>query len=159
MNKLLIASVLAVFSFSAASAQWNNNRDNNRYDDRYEARRNDDNRRYDDRYDNRHYDNQNYRFGNRIGDFQREARQRIGDGISRGLITSREARHLMRQVDQIERKENFFWRDRQLDPREYRELMEDLTSLNREISREKRDRDTYDDYGQYNNRRGGGRSW
>lgn len=150
MKKLVFAAAMILVAFSSVNAQWGNN---------------DRNRRYDDRYDNRHddrgrYDNRGGRGGNmgdRIDDFQREARRRIADGIAQGSINSREARNLMRDVERIERKEQIFWRDRILDPRERQELTRDLYALNREITHEKRDseRSTYDDYGRNGQRNRG----
>lgn len=148
MKKLVFAAAMILVAFGSANAQWGNNGRDRRYDDRYDNRR-----------DDRGYDSRNNRGGNmgdRIDDFQREARRRIADGIAQGSLSSREAKHLMRHVDQIERKEQIFWRDRVLDPRERRELTDDLYALNREITHEKRDneRSTYDDYGRNGQRRG-----
>lgn len=145
MKKIMIATALTLVTFLAANAQRNNNNSRDRG--------------YDDRYDNRGgYDSRNGRgnMGDRIDDFQREARRRIADGIAQGSINSREARNLMRDVERIERKEQIFWRDRVLDPRERRILMDDLVALNREITHEKRDNDrsTYDDYGRNDQRYG-----
>lgn len=148
MKKLVFAAAMILVSIGA-NAQWgnNNNRDR-RYDDRYDNRR-----------DDRGYDNRGGRgnMGDRVDDFQREARRRIADGIAQGSITSREAKNLMRDVERIERKEQIFWRDRVLDIRERRELQEDLYALNREITHEKRDneRSTYDDYGRNGQRNRG----
>ncbi|MEZ4900948.1 MAG: hypothetical protein R2822_03940 [Spirosomataceae bacterium] len=144
MKKIMIAAALTLVTFVAANAQWGNNSPNRRHDDRYDNRGG---------YDNR-YGRGN--LGDRIDDFQREARRRIADGIARGSLTSREAKHLMRDVERIERKEQIFWRDRVLDARERRILVEDLAALNREITHEKRDneRSTYDDYGRNDQRYG-----
>lgn len=153
MKKLVFAAAMILVSIGA-NAQWrnNNNRDR-RYDDRhgnrYDNRRDDDPRGYDDRFVRNN-------LGDRIDDFQREARRRIADGIAQGSISSREARGLMRDVERIERKEQIFWRDRVLDPRERRELVDDLYALHREITHEKRDneRSTYDDFGRNDHRYG-----
>ncbi len=157
MKKLVFAVAMILAAFGSANAQWGNNDRDRRYDDRYDNRRDD--RGYGNRNDNRGYDSRSGRGGNmgdRIDDFQREARRRIADGIAQGSLSSREAKHLMRDVERIERKEQIFWRDRVLDPRERRELAADLTALNREITHEKRDneRSTYDDYGRNGQRRG-----
>lgn len=150
MKKLVFAAAIILVAFHSANAQWgnNNNRDR-RYDDRHDNNRRDDRSGYDNRYGRGN-------LGDRIDDFQREARRRIADGIAQGSISSREAKHLMRDVERIERKEQIFWRDRVLDPRERRELTEDLFALNREITHEKRDneRSTYDDYGRNDQRYG-----
>ncbi|WP_428667784.1 hypothetical protein [Runella sp.] len=148
MKKLVFAAALILVAFGSANAQWGNNGRDRRNDDRYDNRR-----------DDRGYDSHNNRGGNmgdRIDDFQREARRRIADGIAQGSLSSREAKHLMRDVERIERKEQIFWRDRVLDPRERRELTDDLVALNREITHERRDneRSTYDDYGRNGQRRG-----
>jgi hypothetical protein len=141
MKKLVFATAMILVAFGSASAQWGNNDRNRRNDDRYDNRRD----------DRGGYDNRGGRGGNmgdRIDDFQREARRRIADGIAQGSISSREAKNLMRDVERIERKEQIFWRDRVLNPRERQELTQDLYALNREITHEKRDseRSTYDDY-------------
>jgi hypothetical protein len=147
MKKIIFAAAMLLVAFGSANAQWGNNDRNRRYDDRYDKR-----------HDNRGYDNygRGGNMGDRIDDFQREARRRIADGIAQGSLSSREAKHLMRDVERIERKEQIFWRDRVLDPRERRELTQDLAALNREITHEKRDneRSTYDDYGRNGQRRG-----
>lgn len=95
----------------------------------------------------------------RIDSYQREARRQIAWGIESGRITSRESKRLLREVEQIEYKENRYKRDGMLDPRERRDLMEDLTVLNRWINREKRDGDrvTYEDFSRSN--RGDGRRY
>ncbi len=147
MKKLVFAAALILVAIGSANAQWGNNDRDRRYDDRYDNRRDD--RGYDSRY------GRGGNMGDRIDDFQREARRRIADGIAQGSLSSREAKHLMRDVERIERKEQIFWRDRVLDPRERRELTNDLVALNSEITHEKRDRErsTYDDYSR-NGRRG-----
>jgi hypothetical protein len=108
-----------------------------------------------DRNDNGRYErNDNYGRGgyDKIDSYQREARRQIAWGIESGRITSRESKRLLREVESIEYKENRFKRDGVLDPRERRDLMEDLTVLNRWINREKRDGDrvTYEDFSRGN---------
>ena len=135
MKKLMIVAML-VASAIAANAQRGNDRRDNNYG------------RNDNRYD-------------RIDSYQREARRQIAFGIETGRITSRESKKLLREVEKIEYKENRYKRDGVLDPRERKDLMEDLVVLNRWINHEKRDGDrvTYDDYnrgnGRYDNRYGG----
>jgi hypothetical protein len=178
MKKIMIVVALIAVVLQTANAQWGNRNDrrddartdSRRGDDRRgDDRRNDDWRDNDRRWDDCQWDNgrwddrrtgRNYNLGDRIDDFQREARRRIGIGIERGLLTSREARGLMRDVERIERKEQIFWRDGRLDSRERRNLMDDLYDLNRAITHEKRDneRSNYDDYGRYNDPRQNGRS-
>lgn len=127
MRKLMIVAMLVA---SAAVANAQRGYDRNAGRDRY------------DRVDN--YD--------RIDSYQREARRQIAWGIESGRITSRESKRLLREVEQIEYKENRYKRDGVLDPRERRDLMEDLTVLNRWINREKRDGDrvTYEDFSRGN---------
>ncbi|WP_305951887.1 hypothetical protein [Emticicia oligotrophica] len=127
MRKLMIVAMLVA---SAAVANAQRGYDRNAGRDRY------------DRVDN--YD--------RIDSYQREARRQIAWGIESGRITSRESKRLLREVEQIEYKENRYKRDGVLDPRERRDLMEDLTVLNRWINREKRDGDrvTYEDFSRSN---------
>lgn len=156
MKKLVFAAAMILVALGSTHAQWgNNDRHRHHDDDRYDNHR-DGYGGYDNRnsYDNR-YGRRN--MGNRIDDFQREARHQIADGVAQGSISSREARHLMRHVERIERKEQIFWRDRVLDPRERQELTQDLYALNHEIRHEKRDseRSTYDDYGRNGQRNRG----
>jgi hypothetical protein len=135
MRKLMIVAML-VASAIAANAQRGYDRRDNNYG------------RNDNRYD-------------RIDSYQREARRQIAYGIESGRITSRESKRLLKEVEKIEYKENRYKRDGVLDPRERKDLMEDLAVLNRWINHEKRDGDrvTYDDYnkgnGRYDNRYGG----
>lgn len=144
MRKLMIVAML-VASAAVANAQ----RGYDRNDDAYGRRGNDPRG-----YDNRRYDrNDNYGRGyDKIDSYQREARRQIAWGIESGRITSRESKRLLREVEQIEYKENRFKRDGVLDPRERRDLIEDLTVLNRWINREKRDGDrvTYEDFSRSN---------
>jgi hypothetical protein len=149
MRKLMIVAML-VASAIAADAQRGNDRRDNGYDNR--------NGSYDNRnggYNNGGYDKRDDRRGDnydRIDSYQREARRQIAFGIESGRITSRESKRLLREVEQIEYKENRYKRDGVLDQHERRELMEDLTVLNRWINREKRDGDrvTYDDFSRGN---------
>ncbi len=153
MRKLMIVAML-VASAAVANAQ----RGYDRNDDAYGRRGNDPRG-----YDNGYYDrNDNYGRGgfDKIDSYQREARRQIAWGIESGRITSRESKRLLREVEQIEYKENRYKRDGMLDPRERRDLMEDLAVLNRWINREKRDGDraTYEDFSRGNrgNDRGDG---
>lgn len=150
MRKLMIVAML-VASATVANAQRGNDRRDNGYDNRGGS--------YDnigggyDRRDDRRGDNYD-----RIDSYQREARRQIAFGIESGRITSHESKKLLREVEHIEYKENRYKRDGVLDPRERRDLIEDLTVLNRWINREKRDGDriTYDDFSR--NNRGNDRS-
>lgn len=140
MRKLMIVAML-VASAAVANAQRGYDRNNDAY-----GRRGNDNGRYDrnDNYGRGGYD--------KIDSYQREARRQIAWGIESGRITSRESKRLLREVEAIEYKENRYKRDGVLDPRERRDLMEDLTVLNRWINREKRDGDrvTYEDFSRGN---------
>jgi len=144
MRKLMIVAML-VASAAVANAQRGN-----------------DHRGYD-RNDNGRYEtNDNYGRGyDKIDSYQREARRQIAFGIETGRITSRESKRLLREVEQIEFKENRYKFDGKLDPRERKDLMEDLAVLNRWINREKRDceRVTYEDFrrGNRGDDRGDGR--
>ncbi len=138
MRKLMIVAML-VASAAVANAQRGN-----------------DSRGYD-RSGRSEYDRNGGRYGrvdnyDRIDSYQREARRQIAFGIETGRITSRESKRLLREVEQIEFKENRYKRDGNLDPRERRDLVEDLTVLNRWINREKRDGDrvTYEDFSRNN---------
>jgi len=94
--------------------------------------------------ENRRYErNDNYcRWGyDKIDSYQREARRQIVWRIGSGRITSRESIRLLREVEAIEYKENRYKRDGNLVPCERRDLIEDLTVLNRCINCEKRDGD------------------
>ena len=153
MKKLMIVAML-VASAIVANAQRGNDRRDNSYE------RNDSYGRNDNYGKNDNYgrnDNRN----DRIDSYQREARRQIAFGIESGRITSHESKKLLREVEKIEYKENRYKRDGVLDPRERKDLMEDLAVLNRWINHEKRDGDrvTYDDYngrnGRYDNRYGG----
>jgi hypothetical protein len=95
---------------------------------------------------NRHQENQRYERGRKpashaINSFQEQARERIADGIVQGTINSKEAQRLLEFAERIEIKENRYLRNGRLTPNESRELEQDLTVLNRMISREKRDND------------------
>ena len=141
MKKLMIVAML-VASAIAADAQRG-------YDNRSDRREN-----YQDRNDDRR-DN-GYEKYDRIDSYQREARRQIAKGIESGRITSRESKRLLREVEKIEYKENRYQRDGVLDPRERKDLVEDLSVLNRWINREKHDGDriTYEDYGKGNGNSG-----
>jgi hypothetical protein len=94
--------------------------------------------------ENRRYErNDNYcRWGyDKIDSYQREARRQIVWRIGSGRITSRDSIRLLREVEAIEYKENRYKRDGNLVPCERRDLIEDLTVLNRCINCEKRDGD------------------
>jgi hypothetical protein len=99
-----------------------------------------DQRYYNDRNDNR-YNNDRWNDGRNFSIDQREAnmRDRIQRGIDRGRINPREARHLMRELDNIEAKERAFESDGRLGRREREELHADLDHLASRIRQEMRD--------------------
>lgn len=70
---------------------------------------------------------------------QRQAREKIANGIVNGTITSREAKMLLEMAERIEAKENRYLRNGRLTSYERRELEEDLERLDRMIIRNKRD--------------------
>lgn len=72
-----------------------------------------------------------------ISSFQQDARDRIAFGISRGLITGREANRLIDFADRIEMKENRYMRNGRLSPGEVQELKRDLVFLDRMITEAK----------------------
>ncbi len=137
MRKLMF--ILGLTALSATSfAQWNSRHDHDRnsYDSRGRSEYSDNNWGYDANW------NRIYRGGRSnvmINSFQRQSRDRIAEGISRGLITANEAKKLLSYAEKIERKENRFMRNGRLSPSEVRELQSDLAALNRMISREMRD--------------------
>jgi len=122
MRKLLIVAMLVAIAAVAKAQRENDARGNDK---------------------GRYGRNDNYSRGGyyTIDSYQREARGQIAWGIESGRITSRESKRLLREVEAIEHKENRYKRHGNLNPRERRDLMEDLTVLNRWINREKRDGD------------------
>lgn len=85
----------------------------------------------------------------KINSFQRQARERIANGIVEGTVNSNEAKRLLEFAERIETKENRYMRNGRISNSEARELQEDLSRLNRMISRETRDfdRQNNDDFG------------
>lgn len=83
-----------------------------------------------------------------IQSMQREIRRKIAFGIESGRITSRESKHLLREVEKNEQLEARYRRDGRLDASERRDLIENLERLSDWVKREKRDRDriTYEEY-------------
>lgn len=75
-----------------------------------------------------------------INSFQRQAKERIALGRSRGLITSNEASRLIHYYEKIERKENLYARNGRISRREAKELERDLINLDKMITRESIDR-------------------
>ena len=127
----MIAAVLLFATIGANAQRWGN--DNTPYTndrpDRYERERHERGGRYRD---------EAYKVG-AINQFQRQARIRIADGIVNGTINSREAARLLAFAERIEMKENRYTRNGRMNPREQRELEEDLAALDRMIQHEKHD--------------------
>ncbi|WP_304235427.1 hypothetical protein [Jiulongibacter sediminis] len=92
--------------------------------------------------------------GMKINMMQREARERIANGIINGTINSYEAGRLLGIAEKIEIKENRMLRNGRLTGNEVRELEDDLIRLNRMIMRNKRDNDVapVDNYGRHGRR-------
>jgi hypothetical protein len=90
----------------------------------------------------------------KINMMQREARERIANGIINGTINSYEAGRLLGIAEKIEIKENRMLRNGRLTGNEVRELEDDLIRLNRMIMRNKRDNDVapVDNYGRHGRR-------
>jgi Spy/CpxP family protein refolding chaperone len=110
MKKILFAAAMIALGFTSASAQYGP-----RQDDRYRG----------DRYDNGYH----HQPMSDINYLQREARQKIADGIQRGTLSSREANALMAQYERIEARERKFSHRGRLSPREARILRQDLERL------------------------------
>ena len=115
MRKILFVTAILALGFTSANAQYGPR------DDRY------DDRRYDNR-DNNYAEYQNGR-NSEINMIQREARQRISDGIRGRRLSQREASVLMREYERIEGMERAFSRRGRLSNRETRILKEDLRKL------------------------------
>ncbi|HVE51583.1 MAG TPA: hypothetical protein VNG69_18415 [Casimicrobiaceae bacterium] len=89
------------------------------------------------------YENQRWNDGRNFSIDQREAnmRNRIQRGIESGRVTRREARQLLRELDDIEAKERAFAADGRLGRRERDELHNDLDHLANRIRAQLRDED------------------
>ncbi len=119
MKKILFVAAIMVLGLTSANAQYGPR------DDRY-------------RYDNRDYNtNRGYGDGrhSEISSMQREARDRISDGVRSRRLSRREAGILMREYDRIEALERGFTRRGRLSSREARILREDLRRLMAETHR------------------------
>ncbi|TDE14566.1 hypothetical protein [Dyadobacter psychrotolerans] len=120
MRKILFVAAILALGFTSANAQYGP-RDDRRYDDGRDGHR----------YDNR--DNNYHEYNNgrdsEINMIQREARQRISDGIRARRLSQREASVLIREYERIEGMERAFSRRGRLSNRETRILKEDLRKL------------------------------
>ena len=87
------------------------------------------------------YDNRQWNDGRNFSIDQREAniRDRIQRGLDNGRLNPREARRLMRQLDDIQAKERAFSSDGRLGRREREELHQDLDNLVARLRAEMRD--------------------
>lgn len=143
MRKLFLMAAMIAVAISA-EAQYGRRYDDNWWrEGNYEHHRD---RRYDDR---RGYGK---RYDNPIDEMQRDIRREIEVGIRRGTITRNEARRLNRELDQIERREDRYFDDGFMSRREFNDLARDLTQLNREVHRQKRDDDRSYQRGRYDDR-------
>ncbi len=145
MKKTIITFAVLSITISSVFAQIpteRNNNDNLAFGN--SRNRNLDNDHYSEGRNNRDwsYDsNWNVIKGSKgINSFQRQAKERIALGRSRGLITSYEASKLMNYYEKIERKENLFARNGRISRREANELERDLINLDKMITRETVDR-------------------
>ena len=141
MKKLTgILSLVLLISFQA-SAQYHRNdprNDRHPHSTYEEYARGDKSKPYTWGYDNQYNRIDRNRANARmISSFQQAARDRIAFGISRGLITGREANRLIDFADRIEMKENRYMRNGRLSPGEVQELKRDLLILDQFITEAK----------------------
>jgi hypothetical protein len=153
MKKLMLAIGIFTSISMSANAQDRRNGYDNSYP-RYEKEYGNENRALhpDDaialhrRSDNDGSYDRNWRktYGTRgINSFQKQARERIANGVAMGKLTSREVNKLMRFYEKIEIKENRYLRNGRISNHEAHELQNDLNELNMLISREMRNREQY----------------
>ncbi|SOE19820.1 hypothetical protein SAMN06298216_0322 [Spirosomataceae bacterium TFI 002] len=137
MKKLMMIIALTVFGFATVNAQHGS------YN--YPGK------------DSRYKVQNNARELHKINSFQREAREKIANGILNGSINSQEARKLLMIAERIEIKENKYLRNGRLTKNESNELERDLAGLNRQIMRERKDNDRayVDNYGSRNRSKSG----
>lgn len=120
MKKILFVAAMIVLGFTSANAQYGPRNDRDRYDNR------------DHGYSERGYnDGRN----SEINYMQREAREKISDGVRSRRLSRREASMLMREYERIEARERSFSRRGRLSPRETRILRDDLRKLMAETHR------------------------
>ena len=90
--------------------------------------------------------NERYRKTTKVGQlnqFQIEAMEHIAKGILNGNLTANEAKQLLNMAEKIELKENRFLRNRNMSNREYRQLENDLNTLDRHIERLRKNADRF----------------
>lgn len=131
MKKLFAIVVLSLFFVSTASAQYAGKRTGAHGGKVYASNH----------YPSGAYNRSIRGAGNRINVMQREARERIANGIINGTINSYEAGRLLGIAEKIELKENRMLRNGRLTGNEVRELEHDIIRLNKMIMRNKRDND------------------
>lgn len=112
MKKILFVAAILVIGFTSANAQYGPGHD--RYEDR--------GYNYPDRSHNGGRNSE-------IKYMQREAREKISDGVRSRRLSRREASMLMREFERIEARERGFSRRGRLSARETRIIREDLRRL------------------------------
>lgn len=117
MKKLILASMVAAFSFSCAQGQ---------YRERAYA--------YED------HRNSGHRAERRVESFQRQALRKIEAGRRQGRISRSEYNRLMRKYNEIEMMERRALRNGRITPGERRDLEREMAVLDRMIHRDLRDR-------------------
>ena len=139
MKKLSAIIVLVLFSVSTVSAQYYGSVDY----------------RKDKVYNSKAYASRGERGAiSKINVFQKEAREKIANGIVNGSLTANEASRLLEMAERIELKENRFMRNGRLTRNEVNEIESDLYKLNKMIVRNKKDNEfaPIDTRGQRNRR-------
>ena len=155
MKQSILIAVAIVGTLATAHAQRGYDNDRNQPRGGYNENPRDRNDGY-----NR---NENYdrRGNNPVELLYQDTRRRIANGIATGRLTNRETRRVARDLQRIEYKQQQFVRDGFLDFREERELFNDLTALNRDLTWEKNDGDRYgwQDYSRHTHRQNQARPW
>lgn len=113
MKKILFVAAILAISFTGVNAQYGPRNDHDPYRNR------------DYNYPNR----SNHDGNSEINYMQREAREKISDGVRSRRLSRREASMLMREYERIEARERGFSRRGRLSPRETRIIREDLRKL------------------------------
>ncbi|UBM59907.1 hypothetical protein LAG90_04500 [Marinilongibacter aquaticus] len=125
MKKLMALIVFSLVSVSIANAQYSN---------RTYARN--------DQYNSRYASKARGGAAAEINMLQKQARERIADGIVSGRITANESKNLLSLAEKIEWKENQYMRNGRLTNREINELKKDIHHLNNLITRNLKDHQT-----------------
>jgi extradiol dioxygenase family protein len=119
MKKLMILVAMTLFTLTAANAQFYGNSEGRSRGRSYEPLTSKSSRGHE----------------MTISHKQRHIREKIGRGISRGTIHSKEAGILLEMAERIEAKEKRFMRNGHLNAREKRELEADLAHLERMVAK------------------------